>query len=197
MRWSERSANFARVAASLIELVTAEQRKFASKPSYDEVVELVELPAVRHGKGETSGDRRGGYKRGIDYTGWKKARYEQEWFDSSTERDLANLLNDAAQITAWVRLQRGDLPILFSDKNTYNPDFIAVEKSGIHWVVETKPTRTWHETVQEKRQAAERWGSHVTADPKTGKTKWKYLLVSEGDLKKVKDSWTALKKLAG
>src|SRR5205807_884806 len=74
------SANFARVAASLIELVTAEQRKFASKPTYDEVVDLVDLPEIRQGKAERSGDRRGKFKRGVGYTGWKKARYQQEWF---------------------------------------------------------------------------------------------------------------------
>jgi type III restriction enzyme len=192
------SANFARVAGSLIELVTAEQRKFASKPTYDEVVDLVELPELRQGKAETSGDRKGKFKRGVGYTGWKKARYEQEWFDSSTERDMAHLLDDASQITAWVRLQRGDLPILFSDKNTYHPDFIAVEKGGTNWVIETKADKDMAtEPVQDKKKAAERWASHVTADPMTGKTKWKYLLVSEGQLKQVKESWTALKKLAG
>ena len=38
-----------------------------------------------------------------------------------------------------MRLHPGDLKILWpSDGREYNPDFIAVEKGGTHWLVEAK-----------------------------------------------------------
>jgi type III restriction enzyme len=88
-------------------------------------------------------DRTGPYKARVGYEGWTKAMYEHEWFDSSTERAMANLLDGADGIEFWARLQNNDLPILWSNEGQhYNPDFVAVETSGDHWVVEVKATRT-------------------------------------------------------
>ncbi len=51
--------------------------------------------------------------------------------------------------------------------------------------------------VQGKREAAQRWANHVSADPnvKAKKVSWKYLLVSETDIATAKGSWDALKQL--
>ena len=49
--------------------------------------------------------------------------------------------------------------------------------------------------VQGKRHAAQRWANHVSADTKV-KAKWRYLLVSESDVKTANGDWTALKNLA-
>jgi hypothetical protein len=35
---------------------------------------------------------------GVGYTGYAKSAYAQDWFDSSPERDVANLLEDAEDI---------------------------------------------------------------------------------------------------
>jgi type III restriction enzyme len=71
----------------------------------------------------------------------------------------------------------------------------VIERSGEHWVVEVKMDKeVASEDVQGKREAAKRWANHVSADPKV-RTKWKYLLVSETDIKTAKGSWDALKKL--
>jgi len=87
-----------RAAAGLIGLITEEQRRFAAKPSYEEVVELIEFHPLRHSKGETSRDRTGTFKRSIGYEGYKKSLYTQDWFDSSTERTVANVLDEAEEI---------------------------------------------------------------------------------------------------
>ena len=117
-----------RAAAGLIQVVTEEQRKYSSRPAYQDVVELVNLAPVRTGRPETSQDRFSAFKKGIGYEGYTKSLYAQDWFDSSTERDVANLLEDEPTISLWVRLQIGDLPILWMDAREYNPDFIAVEQ---------------------------------------------------------------------
>ena len=184
-----------RAAARLVQLVTEEQRKFATQPSYDEVVELVDFTKVRIGRIETSPDRYGPFRKGVGYEGYRKSLYAQDWFDSAPERDVANLLEDEETITLWVRLQIGDLPILWSGAQEYNPDFVAVDRDGTHWVVEVKMDREMTSTaVQEKRDAARRWANHVGADEKVG-TSWRYLLVSETDVKTAKGSWEALKAL--
>jgi type III restriction enzyme len=146
----------------------------------------------------TSTDRFGPFKRGVGYEGYAKALYAQDWFDSSPERDVANLLEDEPAITLWVRLQTGDLPILWTGAGReYNPDFIAVDTEGIHWLIEVKMDKEMGTpVVTQKRDAARRWANHVSADDTVG-ARWHYLLVSETDVKTAKGSWAALKGLGG
>jgi type III restriction enzyme len=122
--------------------------------------------------------------------------YVQDWFDSGPERDVANILDDAEEIAYWIRLQTGDLPILWHGSGReYNPDFIAVDTNDVHWIVEVKMNKEMVSAeVQSKREAAIRWSQHVNADSKVTDT-WRYLLVSEDHVKTAKGSWTALRQL--
>lgn len=182
-----------RAAAGLIQLITEEHRKFVANPSCGEVLELQEFVTVRRGQSETSTDRFGKFRKDIGYEGYQKSLYAQDWFDSSTERDVANILEDEEAIVFWVRLQRGDLPILWAGAKTYHPDFVAVDRDDTHWIVEVKMDKEMtSRDVQRKRDAALRWANHVSADEKVG-TRWHYLLVSETNVKAAKGSWEALK----
>jgi type III restriction enzyme len=186
-----------RAAAGLISLVGEQQRRFASKPSYKEVVESVEFSKTRTGKPEPSQDRAGTFKRAQPYEGYTKSLYAQDWFDSAPERAVANIMDEAEEVQFWVRLQRGDLPILWSKGGReYNPDFIAVENGGARLIVEVKSDKDMDSAdVQGKREAAKRWANHVNADTSV-LDKWAYLLVSETDIKTAHGSWPALKQLA-
>lgn len=185
-----------RVVVRLVRLVADEQRRFSSKPVYRDVVEMQAFSPVRTGRESISLDRIGAFSRGTGYEGWKRSLYAQVWFDSSPERDTANMLDDADEVKCWVRLHRGDLPILWSSAgNWYNPDFIVVE-DGTNWVVEVKSDKDMGAPdVQAKREAALRWANHVSADPLVG-VQWRYLLVSESDVVAAKGSWHALRHLA-
>ncbi len=185
-----------RASAGLIQVVTEEQRKFAARPSYGEVVELTEFRKTRIGRPETSSDRFVAFKKGVGYDGYKKSLYAQDWFDSSTERDVANILEDDRAIALWVRLQIADLPILWTDGGReYNPDFIAIGQDGTHWLIEVKMDKEMQTPdVKGKREAARRWANHVSADDKVS-VRWRYLLVSESDVRTAKGSWAALKAL--
>lgn len=186
-----------RAAAGLIQLITEEQRKFVVKPSYGEVVEITEFATARLGRPETSPDRFGPFKKGVGYEGYRKSLYAQDWFDSSTERDVANFLEDEESIALWVRLQIRDVPILWADAREYNPDFIAVERGDTHWVIEVKMDKEMTSAdVKAKREAAQRWANYVSADDKVARA-WRYLLVSESDVRTATGSWEALKKLGG
>jgi type III restriction enzyme len=182
-----------RSAARLIQLVTEEHRRFASRPKFEEVVELRRLAPVRQGRPDVSADRFGTFKRGVGYVGWTRSLYEQNWFDSSTERSLANMVDGAPNVDVWVRLLRQDLEIRW-DGGQYNPDFVVAE-GPLRWVIETKADREIESSgVQAKRQAAKRWANHVSADTRVleRKEEWRYLLVSESDLAQSKDDWMAL-----
>ncbi len=188
------SSYFDRASGNLIALVTQQQRKHATKPEYQEVVEVSEFRPVRHRKPETSHDRVGKFRRGVGYE-YERSLYAQDWFDSSTERTVANLLDEAKEIEFFVRLQRGDLPILWAEGHDYNPDFVVIETNGTHWVTEVKRDKDMPTTtVQAKREQARRWASHVSADEKVDLS-WRYLLLSESDVETAKGSWPALKKL--
>lgn len=179
-------------------LITEEKKRVQSQPKFEQIVKLYEFGGARAGPPQGTRDRTGPYKARWGYEGWAKSMYEQEWFDSSTERDMANLLDTTDAVAFWGRLQTGNLPILWSNEGQqYNPDLIAVEKAGDHWLVEVKADRDMAtEAVQGKRKAAKRWVQHVNADDKTTDT-WHYLLVSETDIKTAKGDWDALKRIAG
>jgi len=155
-----------RAAAGFIQLVGSEQRRFASTPRYDEVLELRPFQPLRHGRPVTTADRYGAFKKGVGYTGWQRSMFDQVWFDSATEREMANLIDDSRQVDVWVRLHLKDLEIRYGG-GSYNPDFIAAG-NGRRWVIETKADRDLRtENVLAKREAAQRWANHVSAESYT------------------------------
>ncbi len=178
--------------------MTDEHRKFVGKPQYETVLRIDEFAPVRFATRESTTDRTGKFARSFAYEGWKKSMYEQVWFDSSTEQALAQILDDSREIAFWVRLHTGDLRILWqSDGREYNPDFVAVEQEGKHWLIETKATKDVESAdVKGKESAARRWARYVSDDPSVG-AEWGYLLLSEDDIEAARGSWEALRGLGG
>jgi type III restriction enzyme len=186
------SAFLDRAAASLVRGLTAEHRRFVGKPQYDQLIETTTFAPARVARPKSTQDRTGAFSRSVGYEGWSRSMYLQVWFDSSTERTLASILDDADEICFWVRLNTGDLPILWqSDGREYNPDFIAVESDGTHWLIEAKMNKELESfEVKGKENAALRWANHVS--DQTGVT-WRYLLVSESNIEESLGSWAALR----
>lgn len=184
-----------RATAGLINLINQEHRKFTAKPSYKEVVDVTTFAPKRQGRPTVSADRFSSFKRGVGYTGYEKSYYAQVWFDSSTERSVANVLEGEESIEAWLRLQIRDLPILWAEGRNYNPDFVAIDRDGTHWLIEVKMNKEMTSAeVQAKREAARRWANHVSMDEAVD-ARWRYLLLSEADVSTAKGSWEALKRL--
>lgn len=190
------SAYPSRAAARIIALIRDEYQKHKARPSFDSEVVLISPFGIRTGKDNTSENRKGSFKRGQAYIGWKKSMYDQDWFDSSPERRVANLLDGDSQIARWVRLQTGDIPITWTGSGReYNPDFIAVDVKGEYWIIEVKADRDLEsDPVVGKAQAAREAVNHFNADDNVEGT-WHYLLVGETDVEQAKDSWAALKGL--
>ena len=189
------SAYLDRAAQRLIELITTEQRRLAKTPKVSQRIEPAVFAPLRIGRPETSADLRGEFKRALGYIGWQRSLYEQSWFDSSTERSVAVLLDSSDEIAYWVRLLRKDLEIAWEGGN-YNPDLVAIDTESTHWLIEVKSDKdAASEDVAAKRAAALRWANHVSAAPKLNGVKWRYLLAREADIEQAKDSWPALRGL--
>lgn len=185
-----------RAAARLLKLVTDEHRRFLAPPQFEDVIKLTTLNNARQSKRKVALDRTGKFAKDAAYDSFTKSLYGIDWFHSKPERDVANIVEDANDVTCWVRLQVSELPILWrSDGREYNADMIVVEKSGHHWIVEIKADDGAQTTdVQAKRTAALRWVNHVNASDAVD-AEWHYLLATETDIAQAQGSWSALKTL--
>lgn len=122
------SANRGRAGALLVQLITTEQRRYASAPKYEDVVEFKDFDPVRPTDRAVSTDRVSAFSKQVAYTGWKKAMLAYAWFDWSRERALANAVDDADLVQGWSRLHINDVPILWTNAGkNYNPDLLVVE----------------------------------------------------------------------
>ena len=80
------SANIERAGTRLIMLVTAEQRRFMSKPSYEQVVELKEFNPSRATDKTVTADRLGPFVKTLAYEGWARSMFPVVWFDTQSNR---------------------------------------------------------------------------------------------------------------
>lgn len=191
------SAYLDRATAQLLAMVNAEARRFTAKPRHDEAVKPTTFEKTRVNTRPVSSNRHGAFDRRSAYDGWSsRALYAIAWFDSTPERDFANILDDDSGLEAWLRLHTGDLPIVWAaDGRQYNPDFIALDTSGGGWLIEVKSDKDLNTSdVQGKREAAKRWANMVNAAEGVERT-WTYLLLSETDIKSAKGSWPSLAKV--
>jgi type III restriction enzyme len=161
---------------------------------YDTTVTPFIFCPVRPGR-PTDPNRHGGFSRKVGYTGWAKGVAPVEWFDSSTERALANLLDGAAEVEVWARFHRGEYEIAY-EGGIYNPDFFARLADGSNWLLEVKMDKEMGAAdVQAKKAAAEQLARFLTDQGDTGA--WRYALLSETAVRNARDSWPVLLAQAG
>ena len=101
------------------------------------------------------------------------------------EREFAKFLDMAEDVVAFGKLhEQFPFSIAYVDGHTslryYHPDFVAIDKDGTHWILETKGAET--EEVQFKDRAAQTWCENATA--LTG-TLWRYLKIPQKNFKKL------------
>jgi type III restriction enzyme len=101
--------------------------------------------------------------------------------DNDFEREFAKFLDNATDVVAFTKLPRAfGFTIEYTDTamnlRNYEPDFVAVDKSGRHWLLESKGQE--NVDVLRKDVAAVRWCEN--ASKLTGK-QWKYVKVPQKD----------------
>jgi type III restriction enzyme len=105
--------------------------------------------------------------------------------DNALERDFAKFLENASDVTAYAKLPQ---PFGFSIEYTdgamnlrsYYPDFVAVDKQGTHWLLETKGLETGE--VAKKDTAAALWCENATG---LTETKWEYVNVPQKEFERL------------
>jgi type III restriction enzyme len=99
--------------------------------------------------------------------------------DNDFEREFAKFLDSAKDVSAFAKLPRAfGFTIEYTDTavnlRNYEPDFAAVDKSGTHWLLETKGQE--NVDVLRKDLAAMRWCETAS---KLTETKWRYVKVPQ------------------
>lgn len=153
-------------------------------PLLDQVYEQIETQAE--------------FVRGRYYSGWRKSLYESESFDSfSGEYQLARLMNISPNIQWWHRLHSyHNAYIYYNPKDRYFPDFVALDKDDIYWIIEGKAKRGRDEdSVQAKRKAAETLVRRLAIEDGFAGQHWGYLIAYEDDIAKA-ESWEDLKSFS-
>lgn len=133
------------------------------------------------------------FERGRFYSGWRRSILPVASFDAkTTEFALASILDNAAGISWWLRLQRDDPAYIELDAGgRYFPDFIAVDADGAQWLIEGKSDNdVARRDVEAKRAAAEEWARFVNDDGRFGT--WHYLFCSETTIKNARGGWDSL-----
>ncbi|MEV8367966.1 DEAD/DEAH box helicase family protein [Microbacterium sp. NPDC064584] len=126
------------------------------------------------------------------FTGWQRNIMPVASFDAgSTEWKLAQLLDRDPEIEWWLRIYTNGPAFIPTAEGSYFPDFIAIDVSGVFWVIEGKADKNSHDAdVLRKREAAERWARAVRDDGTFGD--WHYVFANETAIRQA-GSWAALK----
>lgn len=138
--------------------------------------------------------RRDGFVRRRWYGGWDRNLFTAARFDSySGEYALAQKLDISPDIVWWHRLEpRDGARIAYTPRNTYLPDFLALDTDGVHWIIEGKNDAGEHdETVQRKRAAAEQHVVDLLGVEGFDEQTWGYLIAYESEVERA-GSWKDL-----
>jgi type III restriction enzyme len=105
--------------------------------------------------------------------------------DNAFERDFAHFLEDAPDVVAFAKLPgRFGFAIEYTDSATnlryYEPDFIAVDRDGVHHLIETKGQENID--VVHKDRAAGIWCENATL---LTDTRWHYVKVPQAEFGKL------------
>lgn len=118
------------------------------------------------------------------FHGFTKACHECYAFDSGTERNFAQILEQDGEVITWLRPAATQFNIHWGrESRRYEPDFVVETTDGIY-LVETKAnTQLSNEEVQAKAEAARQYCLLATDyTTKHGGKPWTYLLVSHLDI---------------
>lgn len=109
------------------------------------------------------------------YTGFLKSYYLTYKFDSSTELDFANLLENDDAVLRWLRPVPNQFRIYWGNgAHLYVPDFVVETKDKIYMVETKAENEINNEDVQEKKKAAVEYCTTVS---KSTSKPWQYVLI--------------------
>lgn len=116
------------------------------------------------------------------FTGYKKAYYTENSFDSDTERLFSIILEEDPKVLRWIKPPLNQLGLFWQAGQQYNPDFL-VETTDGKFMVEVKASNevTSDEVVAKAREGIKWCYFASTADPDN--KVWEYRLISDDNIK--------------
>lgn len=144
-------------------------------------------------EGETPIDYRASIRdktkiKNMIFTGFRKCLFDKQKFDSGTEKDLSEILENANAVLKWFKPNNDRAKEIFNIKyhddecqlHNYYPDFI-VETVSDKYMIETKASNQMTDkTVLAKKDAALNWCKIATDFEKAHNGKpWHYLLIPD------------------
>ena len=116
------------------------------------------------------------------FTGYKKAYYTENAFDSDPERLFSIILEEDPDVIRWIKPPLNQLGLFWQAGQQYNPDFLVETTSG-KFMVEVKASNeiTADEVVTKAREGIKWCHFASTADP--DHKVWEYRLISDDNIK--------------
>lgn len=116
------------------------------------------------------------------FTGYKKAYYPENAFDSDSERIFSIILEEDDDVIRWIKPPLNQLGLFWQAGQQYNPDFLVETKTG-KFMVEVKASNevTADDVVAKAREGI-KWCYFASAADPDSKT-WEYRLVSNDNIK--------------
>ena len=117
------------------------------------------------------------------FSGFQRALYPIQKFDSDPERQFAEALENEDAIQKWMKPARKQMQIEWGAGQFYEPDFVVETKSE-KWLVEIKMRKELASSdVIAKANAAIEWCTHASAHELAhGGKPWLYLLVPDDEV---------------
>lgn len=118
------------------------------------------------------------------FSGFKKACHDLYKFDSNSEKDFSEILENSNLVLKWLRPADNQFNIYWNGINKYEPDFV-VETANIIYMVEVKKEDDLDDDiVNMKKDKAEEYCRLLNEYRKTHSIKeWKYIIIPHTDIK--------------
>lgn len=115
------------------------------------------------------------------FTGYKKAYYPENAFDSDSERLFSIILEDDAEVIRWIKPPLNQLGLFWQAGQQYNPDFL-VETKDKKYMVEVKASNEIADTdVLAKAREGIKWCRFASAADPDHKP-WQYRLITDDNI---------------
>ena len=115
------------------------------------------------------------------FTGYKKAYYPENAFDSDSERLFSIILEEDEEVIRWIKPPLNQLGLFWQAGQQYNPDFL-VETKDKKYMVEVKASNeATDDDVLAKAREGIKWCRFASAaDP--DKKPWEYRLITDDNI---------------
>ena len=115
------------------------------------------------------------------FTGYKKAYYPENAFDSDSERLFSIILEEDTDVIRWIKPPLNQLGLFWQAGQQYNPDFL-VETEDKKFMVEVKAENEATDAdVLAKAREGIKWCRFASAADPDGKA-WEYRLITDNNI---------------